>query len=175
MEFLRLLAAIHDRLSRAGFAIAAVVLMVMTISYCFEVVSRYFFNSPTIWASPLVSYGLCASIFLALPDLARQGAHVSIDLHDQLVSPKVGALLLTATRLVSGFACFVGALITGAQMLSEYSMDVWTNTYLPIPKWWLFIVISYGLLSAGLYFFRQAFGDLPQPSSESASQEPVAK
>lgn len=173
MAFPKLLAALHDRLSRIGFAIAAIVLMVMTISYCYEVVSRYFFNAPTIWASPLVSYGLCISIFLALPDLARQGAHISIDLHDQLVSPKVGAILLTTTRLISGFACLVGAWITGAQALSEYNMDVWTNTYLPIPKWWLFILIPYGLLSAGLYFFRQAFGDLPQPAQEPVNQEPA--
>lgn len=55
---LRRLAAIQDWLSRAGFALAGCILAFISAAYCYEVVSRYFFNAPTIWASPLVSYAL---------------------------------------------------------------------------------------------------------------------
>ena len=47
-------------------------------AYAFEVVARYFFNSPTEWANAIVSYLLCAVIFLALPEQTRRRAHITI-------------------------------------------------------------------------------------------------
>jgi C4-dicarboxylate transporter DctQ subunit len=164
---LRRLASIQDRLSRAGFILAACVLAFISVAYCYEVVSRYFFNAPTIWASPLVSYALCLTIFLALPDLARRGLQISIDLHEAWAAPAVIASLLRATRLVAGVSCLAAAWITAQQTWSEYSFGVWTNTYMPIPKWWLFVFIPYGLLSAGIYFLRQAGGEAPHAAEES--------
>ena len=163
---LRLLASFQDGLSRAGFILAACILAFISAAYCYEVVSRYFFNAPTIWASPLVSYGLCLTIFLALPDLARRGLQISIDLHESWASPQTLEVLLRMTRLVAGIACLLGAWITGEQAWSEYLVGVYTNTYMPIPKWWLFVFIPYGLASAGIYFLRQAFGEAPHASEE---------
>jgi C4-dicarboxylate transporter DctQ subunit len=160
-KLLRGFAAIQDALSRAGFVLAASILAFITAAYCYEVVSRYFFNAPTIWASPLVSYALCLTIFLALPELARRGLQVSIDLHEAWLSPAQIQALLRATRLVAGIVCLAAAWITAEQAWSEYSMGVLTNTYLPIPKWWLFVFIPYGFLSGGVYFLRQAFGEAP--------------
>ena len=154
------------RLSRAGFILAACILAFISAAYCYEVVSRYFFNAPTIWASPLVSYALCLTIFLALPDLARRGLQISIDLHESWASPQTLEVLLRMTRLVAGIACLLAAWITGEQAWSEYLVGVWTNTYMPIPKWWLFVFIPYGLLSAGIYFLRQACGEAPHSSEE---------
>ena len=169
MTALRRLASFQDRLSRTGFALAACILAFISVAYCYEVVSRYFFNAPTIWASPLVSYALCLTIFLALPDLARRGLQISIDLHEAWASPAVIEALLRLTRLVAGMSCLAAAWITAEQAWSEYSFGVWTNTYLPIPKWWLFVFIPYGLLSAGIYFLRQACGEPPH-ASEGAVQ-----
>jgi TRAP-type C4-dicarboxylate transport system permease small subunit len=166
MMVLRRLASIQDKLSRTGFILAACVLAFISVAYCYEVVSRYFFNAPTIWASPLVSYALCLTIFLALPDLARRGLQISIDLHEAWASPAVIEALLRLTRLVAGMSCLAAAWITAEQAWSEYSFGVWTNTYLPIPKWWLFVFIPYGLLSAGIYFLRQACGEAPPSSAE---------
>ena len=165
MTVLKSLAAIHDWFSSVCFALAASVLAFISAAYCYEVASRYFFNSPTIWASPFVSYGLCLTIFLALPDLARRGLHVSIDIHESLPALFV-ARLFRVTSFIAGVACLTGAWITGEQTWSEFNLGVWTNTYVPIPKWWLFIFIPYGFLSGGLYFLRQAFGERPHKTEE---------
>jgi TRAP-type C4-dicarboxylate transport system permease small subunit len=163
---LRRLASIQDKISRTGFILATCILAFISVAYCYEVVSRYFFNAPTIWASPLVSYALCLTIFLSLPDLARRGLQISIDLHEEWASPAVIRALLRLTRLVAGISCLTAAWITGRQTWSEYALGVWTNTYMPIPKWWLFIFIPYGLLSAGFYFLRQASGEISHASEE---------
>src|SRR6516165_1547688 len=101
---LRRLASIQDKLSRTGFILAACILALISVAYCYEVISRYFFNAPTIWASPLVSYALCLTIFLALPDLARRGLQISIDLHESWASPAVIEALLRVTRLAAGIS-----------------------------------------------------------------------
>ena len=111
---LRGLAAIQDGLSRGGFILAGCILAFISAAYCYEVVSRYFFNAPTIWASPLVSYALCLTIFLALPDLARRGLQISIDLHEAWASPAQIAALLRLTRIVAGIVCLAAGWITAA-------------------------------------------------------------
>jgi C4-dicarboxylate transporter, DctQ subunit len=170
---LRRLAAVHDGLSHAGFILAACILAFIAAAYCYEVVSRYFFNAPTIWASPMVSYGLCLTIFLALPDLARRGLQISIDLHEAWASPKVIQALLRFTNLLAAVFCIAAGWITGKQAWSEFSLGVMTNTYLPIPKWWLFVFIPYGLLSGGIYFLRQACGEAPQSAAQPSGQSPT--
>lgn len=160
-SILRAAATIQDGLSRGGFILAACILAFISAAYCYEVVSRYFFNAPTIWASPLVSYALCLTIFLALPDLARRGLQISIDLHEAWASPAVIKALLRGTNFVAAVFCLGAAWITAEQAWSEYATGVLTNTYLPIPKWWLFVFIPYGFLSGGLYFLRQACGEAP--------------
>lgn len=166
MTFLGKLKIGHDWISRASFLVAAFVLAFISVAYCYEVVSRYFFNAPTVWANPLVSYGLCLTIFLALPDMTRRGMHVSVDLHEPWLSPETTAKLLRATSLIAAGACFLAAWITGEQAWEDFTLEVFTNSYVPIPKWWLFIVIPYGLLSGGLYFLRQSFGEAAHPSEE---------
>lgn len=166
MTSLDRLRAVHDGLSRISFFLAALVLAFISVAYCCEVISRYFFNAPTVWASPLVSYGLCLTIFLALPDMTRRGMHVSVDLHESWLSPETTAKLLRATSLIAAGTCFLAAWITGEQTWEDFIFETFTNSYVPIPKWWLFIVIPYGLLSGGIYFLRQGLGETAHPSEE---------
>ena len=74
---MRRLGALHDALTQATFAAAALCTVAIAVCYCYEVVARYFFNAPTEWATPFVTYGLCAMIFLALPQLTRGNTCVS--------------------------------------------------------------------------------------------------
>lgn len=147
--------------------LAAFILAFISVAYCYEVVSRYFFDAPTIWASPLVSYGLCLTIFLALPDMTRRGMHVSVDLHESWLTPATTARLLRITCLISSACCFLAAWITGDQTWDDFNLHTFTNSFVPVPKWWLFIFIPYGLLSGGIYFLRQGLGETPHPTEES--------
>src|SRR5690606_37854148 len=90
----RRLCEAHDRVTRTGFALAAAFLAAIVCSYCFEVVSRYFFSAPTTWVGSLVSYLLCGSIFLVLPELTRQKSHIFISLVPDMLTPR------NATRLI---------------------------------------------------------------------------
>lgn len=172
MTFWNALLRVHDVLSGLTFRAALCALATIIGAYCIEVVSRYGFNSPTIWVSPVASYALCALIFLALPELTRRFAHVTVDLQSEFMPARTRIPLARAAHLLSAVACFFAAWISGVEVLSEYKMGVLTNAFFAIPKWWIFGLIPYGFLSAGLHFLRSALG--PVPIADDASKGAVS-
>lgn len=162
------LAAAHDAATRAGFIGAALCLGVITCSYCYEVVSRYFFSAPTIWASALVSYALCAMVFLTVPELARQRAHIVISLLSDSMSNHSAAVLRRVVCMVAGVVCMIAAWFGGRATVSQYELDIQTITAWPILKWPLSAFIVYGMFSTSIHFFRQVVNDAPVESSLAA-------
>jgi TRAP-type C4-dicarboxylate transport system permease small subunit len=150
------LAAAHDQLTAVSFSAAMLALAVIAISFCYEVVSRYFFNAPTIWASPFASYGLCAAIFLAMPELTRTSSHIALNFLDSALSRERALSVRRMIRVVACAACGLAAWITAQAAWNDFALGIVTNTYYPIPKWWLSSVIPYGMASSAIYFLRQA-------------------
>ena len=154
------------RLSRAGFILAACILALSPLL----TVTR---SSRATFSMRRPS-GQVRSFHMRFVSQSFWHYPISLDAvcRSRSICTKAGPLrrrlkvLLRLTRLAAGFACLAAAWITGEQAWSEYLVGVWTNTYMPIPKWWLFVFIPYGLLSAGIYFLRQACGEAPHSSEE---------
>jgi TRAP-type C4-dicarboxylate transport system permease small subunit len=150
------LASFHDGMSRISFSAAMVALSVIAISFCYEVAARYFFDAPTIWANPFASYALCAGIFLAMPELTRTSSHISLNFLEDALNPVDGRRLRRFLQALSAAVCGLAAWIAGESAWNDYTIGIVTNTYYPIPKWWLSAIIPYGLASSAVYFLRQA-------------------
>jgi TRAP-type C4-dicarboxylate transport system permease small subunit len=118
------------------------------------VVSRYFFNAPTIWAGPLVAYMLCALIFLSAPEITRKNTHIVINVLQEKMSSQYIAYLQKIIGAISTAACFLGVWIVGRTVISQYTQGVETILTWAIPKWPLSALIAYGLLSSGIHFLR---------------------
>ena len=161
------LANLHDGLSKLSFAAAMFALSVIAASFCYEVAARYFFNAPTIWANPFASYALCASIFLAMPELTRTSSHIALNFLEDVVAPAQARRLRSGLQILSAGACGLAAWITAEAAWNDYAVGIVTNTYYPIPKWWLSAVIPYGMASSAVHFLRQAAAG-GQPSSQGA-------
>lgn len=112
-----------------------------------------------MWANPLVSYLLCATIFLALPEMTRTSEHININILVDASPPHVATVVNQMIRLVGCFARTLGALITMTETGAQIVGDIWTISYFPVPKWTVSIFIPYGFASAGLYFLRQLAGN----------------
>jgi C4-dicarboxylate transporter DctQ subunit len=154
-SFLSHLAAAHDKLSAFGFALAATLIAVIACSFCYEVIVRYFFNSPTGWTYDVGTYALCATIFLSIPELTRRGAHINVALIYEKLPPARARVLRFLTGLLAAGACFLAAWITGTETWRQIEQGVTTISTYPIPKWWISIIIPYGFTSSGIYFLRQ--------------------
>jgi C4-dicarboxylate transporter DctQ subunit len=153
------LAAAHDVVTRAGFLSAAVCLVVITGSYCYEVVARYFFSAPTVWAAALVSYALCGMVFMAMPELSRQRIHIVINMLLDWLSPAKADRLRRVLSLTAGGVCLLAAWFSVDATISQYQQGIQTLTAWPIDKWPVSSFIVYGMLSTSIYFLRQAAGE----------------
>ncbi len=163
------LSSAHDAVTAASFQLAVMCLGIISVAFCYEVVARYAFNAPTVWANPLVSYLLCAMIFLALPELTRTSQHISINILIGALSAPIAALLQQVIRAIGLVACIFAAWITAGETGAQITGNIWTISYFPVPKWLISIFIPYGLLSAALYFLRQIAGDRASPIEETGA------
>jgi TRAP-type C4-dicarboxylate transport system, small permease component len=150
-----------DAVSGALFALAGAALVAACGLYVFEVAARYLFDAPTTWSGEAVRYCLAALIFLALPEVTRRGAHVSIDILPGLLPPRGAEALERAAALLGALACGAAAWIAAGEAGKQLSRGLMTNAAHPIPRWWITAVIATGLLGAALHFLRRAAGPRP--------------
>jgi len=161
------LASAHDAVTLSGYTAAIAGLATIVFSYCYEVIARYAFSAPTIWAGSLVSYALCCMVFLALPRLTQAQGHISITILSEMISQRHAVALQRAIRLLSAAACLIATWITAEAALSQYRQDIQTISEWPIAKWPLSFLMTYGWFSSGLYFLRQ----IPEGLPDSAPRE----
>jgi len=76
-----------------------VLIMVLLISY--DVIARYIFNAPTIWADEISGYLLVGIVFLGLGYGLETGAHISVDLIIDMLSPKKHHSVHLATDILT--------------------------------------------------------------------------
>ena len=148
---------ITNSLTTLGVVIASGALMFIVIAYCYEVVSRYFFNQPTLWASDLVAFLLFFSIFLMIPEVTRSGGHVSVTLLEDRLSERASDCLSRILALISAAICFAVAWISGVENVRQYIYEITTVSVYPLPKWILSSAITYGFGLSGVQFLLAYF------------------
>lgn len=153
------LGAVHDAVTGIGFNGAAFCTGLISVSFAYEVVARYFFSAPTEWATPVASYSMLAIIFLAMPELTRRASHVVINLFLDHATGTTGRALRAGIGAVAAAVCLFSAWFSADATLSQFAQGVWTNPPFAVPKWLISALIPYGMLSAGIYFLRQLFSD----------------
>ena len=106
----------HDALTTASFQLAVVCLAVIVVAYCYEVVARYAFNSPTIWSFD-VTYMLYGTIFMLGSAYAlHKGAHIRTDFFFERWSVRTRNVIDSIAYVVFFFpAIFVFLLVSGAE------------------------------------------------------------
>lgn len=148
------LTRLHDGVTWLSYIGGTIALGVIVVSYCYEVLVRYIFNSPTTWANELVSYSLCACVFLMMPHVTQKGGHVAVTFLIDLAPKELARFMIWVTFLmgfvVTGFSTWIS--------LDENIRQIVKNVYLmkvnPIPKWWISVFITYGFGLSALHFLR---------------------
>jgi C4-dicarboxylate transporter, DctQ subunit len=156
----------HDQLTRLSLYAAMLCLAFIASAYCIEVVLRYFFDAPTTWVNPFTSYALCLMIFLALPEMTREGSHLAINILVDKMSADSVVVLMRIINLIGLVAALAAAWITGTETVKQYVGNIFTMAHNPIPKWIISIAIPYGFGSAALYFLRHLLGERVEAPSE---------
>ncbi|MCF7701779.1 TRAP transporter small permease [Loktanella sp. M215] len=146
----------HDMVTRAGFGLAQLCLVVIVGAYCFETVSRYFFAAPTSWSNEVVAYALCIGTFLALPEVTRTGGHVAITILTDILPRGARAGMERAMAFLAAATCLLVAWICLDTSLSQIERGEMLVRVNPMPKAWISLWLVYGFAGCGLHFLRQA-------------------
>jgi C4-dicarboxylate transporter, DctQ subunit len=145
---------LHDSLTELGFQLGKLCLGLIVFAYTFEVVSRYFFNSPTWWADELVSYSLSIGCFLMMPHVTRSNGHVAVTF---LVDGLPAGGRQAAYRLIyllCFFVCTVAFWINLDENIRQVVQDVHMMKVFPFPKIYISAFITYGFGMSALHFLR---------------------
>ncbi|NQU72199.1 MAG: TRAP transporter small permease [Rhodospirillales bacterium] len=144
----------HDGLTDVSFQFSKLCLGIIVFSYCFEVVSRYFFNAPTWWADEAVSYSLSIGCFTMLPHVTRMKGHVAVTLLVELLPASRARPVYWFIYLLGFLACGFAAWISLDENIRQVVKGVQLMKVEPLPKIWISAWITYGFASSALYFLR---------------------
>ena len=145
-----------DRLTQFAAILAAIGLALIVVSYVYEVVTRYFFNSPTAWVSDFVTYALCASVFLAFPKVTKDRGHVAVTILVDLMPRNLAGLMHTLVSVIGFLSLAFAAYISLQENIRQYTKNIETLAIIPIPQWWVSSFITFGLALSALYMLRFA-------------------
>lgn len=89
-----------DKISVGFGLLSGILLICIAVLGTYEVVMRYFFNSPTVWVLETTIYLAIASTFLALAYVLVEKAHVNVDFVVNHIPPRAVAVLEACTSLL---------------------------------------------------------------------------
>ncbi|MGI9513199.1 MAG: TRAP transporter large permease subunit [Anderseniella sp.] len=136
-----------DLLSKCAGLASALALLAIVSFVCFEVISRYVFNEPTVWVNEYSTYLLMGIAFVGLAYAQRENSHIQVELLLGYLAEPIRRKLEILTLWIGLF--FV--VFAGWQMISfnyqEYINDTRNWGLLATPQWIpeLFVSIGYGL------------------------------
>ena len=158
-NFERCIARIED----AFAAVAILILVACTASVCVDVVLRYAFNAPLVWATEITEYALVYITFLAIAWAVPRRGHVVVDVVVSALPPRGQALCQLFNNLVALGVASVLAVWGTTTTLDAFARKLFKPTVLSMPTWIVLVIIPLGcaLLAARLLIETwKAAGDL---------------
>lgn len=129
--------------------------LILTASTCYEVLMRYVFNSPTVWAFDM-SYMLYGALFMMSGAYAlSRGSHVRGDFIYRTWKPRTQAKVDLVLYFIFFFPAIFAMVFTGAKYSFEATriLESSVNSPAGVPVWPLKLIIFVGgltLLIAGI-------------------------
>ena len=124
--------------------LAAVLFTVAGIMLTYEVVARYFFIRPTVWAAELSQLCLIWGCLVAMAWLLSARRHIAVDAVIQLLPPSVQRWIEAAAMLV--VAAF-SAMVTWkgwSIFLDSFERGRTTGSLLDLPSWIVELAVPLG-------------------------------
>lgn len=141
----RVVATIAHGLCAVG-VICVVMMMVLTTA---DVIARYAFNSPTMWADEMASYLLIAIVFLGLAQNLRTDGHIRIDVVTNLVSPRVRQVLEVFAFAIAVLFSMVLIAGTWTRFTNFWLRHTLSDSPLMTPLWIAMVPVVIGAVVLG--------------------------
>lgn len=152
---LKSLAKFHDWLTDAGLWLGAGLLGVIFVVYCWEVLVRYVFASPTTWGLEAIQYSQCIGIFVTIPYLAKTGGHVAVTIVVDRTSREFGERLSWFIYFVGFVMCAILTWMGLDENVRQIVQEVKIMAVHSIPKWWISVFLTYGFGMSAIHYLRK--------------------
>jgi len=152
--------AIFSRSVQALYVLACIVLVLTTLSVCYEVVMRYFFGRAQIWVVESVSYSLLFITFLSASWVLKNEGHVKMDWLLNRLNPRNQALLNIITSILAAIVWLAIAWYGGQLTWGLYLEAVHIESELQPLKAPLVAIIPVGSFLLFIQLLRRAYGYL---------------
>jgi TRAP-type C4-dicarboxylate transport system permease small subunit len=137
--------------------VAGALVVFVEFAVCYDVVMRYFLNSPTVWAFEATENILVWVTFLGAAWLLKGEGHVKIDFVVTRLEPRTQSILNGITYILCAIAC-LAVVWYGVQVLwSQYQQDLHTHTRLGLLMWPLYVIIPISLFLLFIQFLRNSY------------------
>ncbi|MFC1945449.1 TRAP transporter small permease [Chloroflexota bacterium] len=160
MKLINSARAIFDRTLDIGAALAAVLIITMTLAVSAQVFSRYVFRSPWGGLLEICTFALVYITFLSTAWVLKRERHVSMDIVTSRLNPKRRVILNIITSSVCVIICFVifwyGTEVTWERWHSGY----FVTQGFDLPDAYLLVVIPIGFFLLFIQFLRRIYGYL---------------
>ena len=129
---------VHAAVKRCNAALGMVSglgVLAMGLILAYEVVARYFFNAPTIWAQETATYLYIWTMLAAASYTLQEGKHVHVDLVTERLPLRTKMLAEMATSTVGMVFCAIVSLQAYQMIAATFSFAKVSATPLRVPLW----------------------------------------
>ncbi|MFM1652036.1 TRAP transporter small permease [Brevibacillus sp. B_LB10_24] len=135
MKHLKSVYAGLDRIITLGGLVAGIFILCATGMIFYEVVSRFLFNAPTIWATELSIYTIIGSCFFGAAYTLRRNGHIRVDLLLHNVSAPIRKGLLMVTCVIGLIFSIVFTVYGWEHVISSKEFGFTSASLLRIPMY----------------------------------------
>jgi len=131
LRSIRSIVRIIDAISEYSGRWISWICLTLVVMLCYEVVSRYVFDEPTMWAHALASMFFCVIVSMGWAYVHKHKGHVRIDVIYARLSPRGKAIVDTVCALLLLFPV-LGVLIYACfkwMLASWLTHEVYIETY----------------------------------------------
>jgi len=140
--------------------VAGVLLVLMTVSIGYAILSRAVGLPFPLWVVQFNEYALLWITFLGTAWVLGRNRHIAIDLMTRNLNPRTRAVFDLLHSVVGGAVCAVIFWFGLKTVLSMYQRGVTDVSSVDIPRYLVLLVIPLGFLLLALQFVRKALTDL---------------
>lgn len=150
------LSRIYDRFVDALAAAAGAMLCGMSLWISAEVLLRYVFRSPTVWAIDLSEYTLLGAAFLGGPWVLRRNGHVRITLLVDMVKPSVQRVFGVGTSILGAAACCLMTWQIGSRSYEYFNRGIMFVKGWVVPQSPIYAIVAFSCALMAIEFLRKA-------------------
>jgi TRAP-type C4-dicarboxylate transport system permease small subunit len=170
--------AIIKKLSIALWSFGGILLLLISLSVSYDVVTRYFFSYSNEWVGEYSGYMLVCIAFLAAPYTLYIGGMTKVDLITSAVKPKAKKMLLIATLVIT--LVYLGILFkeSSGLMMKSLTRDWRSATTIRTPLWIPQLAVPAGtvlMFLTTLLNLVKAIISKPEAPKQKLSDEELAK